>query len=110
MERVVLVTGKALIHVPFVISHSLLSFLILFEETCIFLTLHVTVLQSFRLQTCILLRLQGHFRNSVLSPFVQTVQSYTNHTSQVLPMSCYETCGSSVSLQKAKKKQQAPGL
>lgn len=38
MERVVLVTGKALIHVPFVISHSLLSFLILFEETYIFLT------------------------------------------------------------------------
>lgn len=36
MERVVLVTGKALIHVPFVISHRLLLFLILFEETYIF--------------------------------------------------------------------------
>lgn len=64
----------------------------------------MTVLQSFRLQTCILLKLQGHFRNSVLSPFVQTVQSYTNHTVQVLPMSCYETRGSSVS---AKGKEKA---
>ena len=55
-------------------------------------------------RSVLVLRLQGHFRNSALSLFVQkTAWSYTNRTSQtqVLPISNYETYSSFFSLQKA---------